>query len=457
MGAPSKRARKVRNAAEFDVARLTRALTPPRTSASVYAWTLAEIFSARDAQMRGQFAIAARLAESLRTDDALFVAYENRLAPQRCIKVELCAAPGARGAPIAAEAEALFGQAGVGIHPDTISDIHGCLVNHGVAFAVNVATPREDGSRVDFELRAWPIEFVRWDAYQRCFMARVEPTDLVPGETTYAGEVPIVHGDGRWVVFRKNEIEPFKSGALVAAALVWARHAYAIRDWAKSSIAHGSAKVVGELPTGVALQSADGTLTPEALAFADLLSGFANSDSFAGIRPAGSKSEFVTNTSTAWQVFAELVRNGEQAAARVYLGTDGALGSVGGAPGVDIQTLMGVAATLVEGDLRCIERGLLTGTIEPWCAVNHGDSSLAPKRRYLLADADADAARAAMSARRAAFFADIAAARENRFDITQSYVDEVAKMHGVDAPSLPPQSAPVAAPVAAPPALRSVT
>lgn len=74
MGAPSKRARKVRQAAEFDVTRLRAALRSPVSTGYVYAWTLAEIFAARDAQMRGQFALAARLAESMRTDDALAVA-----------------------------------------------------------------------------------------------------------------------------------------------------------------------------------------------------------------------------------------------------------------------------------------------------------------------------------------------------------------------------------------------
>ena len=161
MGAPSKRARKVRAASEFDVARLRAALASPKDGSAVYSWTLAEIFAARDQQMRGQFARPARLAESMRTDDALFVAYDNRLAPQRCIKVEIKPAAGARGASIAKEAEALFGQNGVRIHPDAIADVHGCLVNHGIAFAVNTATLRDDGSRFDVEMHAWPRKYWR--------------------------------------------------------------------------------------------------------------------------------------------------------------------------------------------------------------------------------------------------------------------------------------------------------
>ena len=436
MGAPSKRARKIRQASEFDVARLRGVLGSPRSSSAVYSWSLEDIFAARNAQMRGQFAIAARLAESTRTDDALYVAFCNRLAPQRCIKTEIVPAKGSRGASVAKEAEALFGAAGIGVKADTISDIHAALVNHEVAFGVNVTLPREDGTRVDIEHRAWPIEHVRWDETKRAFVTRLDPMCAAPGE---GPEATIVHGDGRWVIYKRYEVDPFKHGAIIPAALVWARHAFGLRDWARSSLTHGLAKTIGELPAGVPLQ-ADGALSADAAAFLELLLTIANSDLPVGIRPNGSKTEFISNSSTAWQVFNELVSNADKAAARIYLGTDGVLGAQGGAPGVDIESLFGVASTLVEGDLRCIERAIDTGVIEPWCAMNFGDSSLAPKRRYLLPDADADAARTSMATRRQAFFADVESARKNGFDITQAFINELAASHGVQAPLLPAAS-----------------
>lgn len=454
MGAPSKRARRTSVASEFDPARLAVALRQPRDGrGTINAWSLAQIFAAREAQMRGEFFLAARMAEQMRTDDALAVAYENRLAPQRCIETEIVPSGGARGAGVAKEADALFGPEGVGLHPDTRADIHGCLVNHGVAFATITALPRDDGSRVDFEINYWPIEYVRWDTFYRCFFARVDLTEIQTGELAAGqgyGEVPIVHGDGRWIVFGKHEVDPFKQeAALLPAALVWARHAFAIRDWAKASVAHGSAKIVGELPEGVPLQDAGG-LTSEAGAFLELLKAIGSSDSPVGIRPAGSKTEFVTNTSTAWQVWTQLVDNAEKAAARIYLGTDGVLGANGGAPGVDITALFGVASTKVRGDLAAIERGINTGAIEPWCAMNFGDSTLAPKMRYRAPDEEEAARGIEMQARRQAFFADIASARENGFDITQEYANQVAKAFGVDAPVL--KTAPAVAPTGAAPA-----
>lgn len=381
--------------------------------------------------MRGQFATAAALAASMRTDDALAVARSNRLAPQRCLPVEIVPVKGARGKAIASEAEALYGQNGGAISAGTAADINGSLVDHGVAFAYNVTTPRDDGTRIDFEVHYWPIEHVRWDETTRGYRTRVQ------GELS---ESPITHADGRWIIFQAHEHEPYKQeAAVLPGALVWARHAFAIRDWAKSSVAHGSAKVIGEMPAGVALQDANG-LTPEAAAMAELLRAIATSDAPVGIRPAGSKTEFLTNTSSAWQIFAELVTNAERAAARIYLGTDGTLGSVGGAPGVDVSQLFGVAATKVQGDLAAISRGLQTGSIDVWTAVNFGDSSLAPSRRYMIPDADEEAERASRGARLMAFFAAIDAARASGFVVDQKYADRLAEAFNVDAPSLPAET-----------------
>lgn len=459
MGAPSKRAKQVRAASEFSAESLRSILAPPNSS-GVYSWSLAEIMAARDAQMKGQFAKPAKLAASMRTDDALAVARANRLAPQRCIQVEIVPAKGARGKSIASEAEAIYGQDGVGIAPGTIADIHGCLVDHGVAFAYNVTTPRDDGSRVDVEVRYWPIEHVRWDETARCYKTRIGSYGWPSQRANASGigeEVEIVHGDGRWIIFSSHEYAPYQQdAAILPGSLVWARHAFAIRDWAKSSVAHGSAKVIGEMPMGVALQSAPNTPTPEAAAFADLLRAIATSDSPVGIRPAGSKTEFLTNTSTAWQIFAELVQNAEKAAARIYLGTDGTLGSQGGAPGVDVQALFGVASTKVQADLHAIQRGLQTGSIDIWAALNFGDNKFAPTRRYMIPDADADADREATAKRRTAFFADIKAAEDGGFEITQKYVDTVAASYDIEPPKLLEVLDTVAEAPASTPALRSV-
>lgn len=453
MGAPSKRAKRIRTAKEFDLGRLEARLRMPRDGRTIIdAWSLGEIFDARDEQMLGQFVRPSRMSEMMKTDDALAVAMWNRLAPQRCIPVEMEPVRGARGENVACEADALYGANGIGIHAEVLADIHACLVDHGVAFAAIDATPRDDGSRVDLEMRYWPIEYVRWDPVFRVFKARADPNTVQPGdipenpynEYGFVGGywIPVVHGDGRWIIFKQHDLEPFrKDAAILPAALVWARHAFANKDWAKASKAHGSAKVIGELPAGVPLQSASGALSPEADAFVELLRAVGRDESPVGIRPAGSKTDFLTNNSTAWQVFSELVNNAEKAAARIYLGTDGTLGSQGGAPGVNIEALFGVADTKVRGDLECISRGINTGLIEPWCAINFGDSKLAPKRKYLVPNDDEQALKDDYSKRNDAFYKALVDAKQAGLQLNPVYIAELATDYGVRVPDLlaPPQ------------------
>lgn len=446
--AATKRARKIRKGDEFNAARLAQALKTPLHTTDAGTWSLAQIYSARDQQLRGQFAEPARLAAAMRTDDALFTAYENRLAPQRALAVEIVPAKGARGEAIAKEAEALFGQDGIAISAATSADINGCLANHGVAVAYCVDTPRPDGSRVDKTVTYWPIEFVRWDEVNRCLMAEV----LDPPESEIAAHpeipmrgafwIPIVHGDGRWIVFQKHEYEPWTQEAcILAGAVVWARHAYGNRDWAKGSGAHGNAKVVGKMPEGFSISDESGNLTVDAKAFLALLQALVSPDSPAGIAPFGSSVDYIANSSTAWQVWAELVKNAEKAAARIYLGTDGMLGSVGGAPGVDITQLFGVATTKVQGDLGALERGFLTGAIEPWCATNFGDSSLAPQRRYVIPDPDAAQVVKEYGERSAAFHEDVAKRKENGYVLDQTTITALAEKYDVIVPTLPAEQA----------------
>lgn len=460
MGRRSKKAEKVRKGLEFDLTRLARKLEAPTPIDSAHAWTLEQIRLARDNQLVGIFQQPVRMAAAMRTDDALFTAWRNRLAPQSAISVKLKPANDSPAAlRIANEAEGLFGPEGIGVTADTLAGINGTLANHGVAVGIVTATPREDGSRVDFSMVEWPLEWVRWDPLRRCLVTQVDPEQdestikaeervskaLAAAAThpfaqaVFRTEIPIVHGDGRWVIFQKHAEKPWQQEACVLpAAMVWARHAFAARDWTKGSKAHGDAKVIGELPEGIALADEEGNASPEAAAYLKLLQALIGSDAPVGIAPAGSKTQFIANTSTAWQVWQELMLDAKKSAARIYLGTDGTLGAQGGAPGVDISALFGVATTIVQGDLGCIERALLTGLIEPWCATNFTDSRLVPRRVYLIPDPDADRKHEAHAKRAAAFHAEIDAYKKAGFVLDQDTVNRIAAANGIDAPILAP-------------------
>lgn len=417
---------RTRTANEFKGGAFVQARRRDQTRVS---WSLESIRTARDAQLRGDFSLPVQLARAMRTDGALFVAYSNRIAPQSAIATKLVPCDNVRGAAVARKAtQSVF------VPGTLLKSIQGTLANHGLAVGYVLHEANEDGTRVDFRLTEWPLEHVRWNNSEEQLQT-----------TTREGiRENIVHGDGRWVVFRKTFEQPWQQEACVLpAALLWAMHTEAAQDWAGASRSHGQPKLVGELPAGVAMQvkATDGTiiLTPEALAFSSMLQDLVSGDVGAGVRPAGAKTDLLANGSTAWQVFSELMNNTEKIAARIYLGTDAILGSVGGAPGVDIATLFGVASTILQGDFTAIEQGLNTGVYQPWTAVNEGDSRYAPSFRYQLPDPDAAEKSAENSAKLDRLFAALDKYAANNMTIDQGVVNRLAALIGLepgDAPAL---------------------
>jgi hypothetical protein len=395
------------------------AIAAPRRESPITSWSVESIRAARDAQLRGDFKMPVKLAAAMRTDDSLFIAYHNRIAPQAAIATELRAAPGARGEPIKNKAmtSCIVGRG-------TLQGICGTLADHGIAIGYIEKSVNDEGTRIDYRLTEWPLEHVKYNESTEQLETRVKdggPTEI------------ITHGDGRWVVFKKFAVKPWTQEACVLpGALMFAVHAESIKDWAAAANSHGQAKIVGELPEGVALQDDDtGQLTQEARAFLQMLQDMVSGEVGAGIRPAGAKTDFLSNGSTAWQVFSEIVNNREKAAARIYLGTDAILGSVGGAPGVDIAQLLGVATSKIQGDFTCIEQALRTGFYEPWCAENEGDSRYAPTLVYLLPDADAAKKTAEYDDNLTKLLARIKEMKEQGMVIDQDVIDRLAARYNV--------------------------
>ncbi len=407
-----------------------------------FAWSIQQIRETRDAQLRGHFRMPVRMAEQMRTDDAIFVAYHNRIAIQNAILATL------QPANLSTRARAVHKKAAgsVQISRAVLSSIHGTMADHGIAIGYVERQVVGGGARVDFKLTEWPLEHVRWNH-------SVEQL-----ETAVRGglRVPIVHGDGEWVVFRKFYSLPWTQEAcILPAAFVWAAHANGVRDWAQTSTSHGQAKVIGQLPQGVALGTVN-ALGPEAAAFLNMLQDVMSGDAGVGLMPNGATAQFLANASTAWQVFKELLESREKAAARIYLGTDAILGSVGGAPGVDIATLFGVASTKLQGDFEAIEQALRSGVYEPWTAVNEGDSRLSPFWTYQLPDTDAARKSDEQAKKRANLMATIKDHRDQGFEVTQDLVNQLAAELGVNpAPRLRLVTAPIVSQPAAsaPPAL----
>lgn len=396
-----------------------------RRDNAVYTWDLASIRAARDCQLRGEFQRAVALAAALRTDAAAFSAYHNRIAPHAALATRLVAAPGARGLPTRNRAAS-----SVIVARTTLQGLVGTMANHGIAIGYNEQEASRDGSRIDFRLTEWPLEHVQWNSSLQQLETSVD----------FGGQrEPIVHGNGRWTVFRKFEVEPWRQEAcILPAALMWAGHATAMKDWAAATTAHGQSKIVGELPEGWTLRDDAGNLTSEAAAFLEMLQDLVSGEVGAGVKPHGSNVAFVANGSNAWQVFKELATDIEKAFARIYLGTDAIMGSVGGAPGVDIAQLFGVATTKVQGDCTALEEGLRVGVYEPWTAINEGDSRNAPRLVYDLPDPDEQQQATNYDARLSALLARVKDLKEGGYVVEQPEVDSLARYYKVDAPQLAP-------------------
>lgn len=428
--APEKRERikdRLRKRDEFAASAAAPARAPRRDRA-VFSWSLEMIRKARDAQMMGKFATPVALARAMRTDDALFTAYHNRIAPQNAIEAKLTAKPGDRGERAKARAAISC------IAPrDVIAGLTGTLANHGIAIGYVQQEVNDEGTRVDFKLTEWPLEFVEWDVSRECLTTRVKDAPY---------RVPIVHGDGRWIVFRKFSVDPWTQEAcVIPGAILWFAHMSGVRDWAAASTSHGQAKIIGELPGGITLRDEHGNLTPEAQKMLDMLQDIVSGDSGAAVQPAGAKTTFLSNGSTAWQVFKELVLDRKKASAYIYLGTDATLGAQGGAPGVDISALFGVATTKIQGDFAALEEGLRTGLYEPWAAMNYGDSAYAPMIVFAMPDIDAETQVQQLDKRRTAFFAALAKYKENGMVVNQIVIDKLALEYRIDPPQLMPTAA----------------
>ena len=435
---------RARVADEFRPGELLRPVRAPMQWSEAYSWSLEAIMSARDQQMMGQFSYPVRLASAMRTDDALAVAYRARVAPARALGVKLKPAPGNRGERVAAEAEPLFGSDGVSCTRETVADIVGTFANHGVSVGFNSWTARDDGSRLDLVHQCWPLEFCSWDPIGRTLYTLVDANYAGPPSSSRRGSnyVDITHGDGVWTVYQSiGDVaaggQPWtKDAAILSGALVWGRHAFGERDWAMGSGSQANAKIVGELPEGVPLQSTDPTTgavstSAEAAYFLALMRDIVSPDCTYGIKPNGAGLEWMTNMSRSFEVWERLCLSAEKAASRIYLGTDAILGSQGGAPGIDIAALFAIASTILQADLSAFEKGFREGALAPWAAVNFGSSELAPRRLYIVPDPDAQTVKEQQQKNEAAFTAASVARRSAGLEVTQETVDELAERYCV--------------------------
>lgn len=421
-------ARARRKLPDLDQLRRARPATDdylPRT-VGLGEWRMPRVLAVRNEQARGVFREPALLLRSAKTDPAVFAALLNRIAPQMCLEitVEPCAdvpyAARARAARALADAKKQFVGDESAISPAFRAEINETLAIHGVAFAQNVWLPRKDGTQVDVRLEVFPIEFVRW-------------FEIAPdgGKGFYALVlqgvwIPIVHGDGQWVVITTRELEPWTFGAMMPLAALWADRAFAVNWRGQSARSHGDSKWIGTLPAGVKTTDAGGVALINEM---DQLYELQRSM----IKPFGSVVERDEAMSQNWQIFRDIIASDNADVFKILTGQEPRGDS---SQRLSIAQLFGVSQDVVGSDVGAMARGINTGTVRPWSARNYGRIDLVKGIRWLMPDPEEDARIKSIADRTDSFNDQIEAFRKNGFSVTQDLVNALAKTYRIHAPPL---------------------
>lgn len=404
----------------FDAGLLQREAVKSRSRPSgLYAWDYDALRSARDQQVRGLFRRPAELARSLKTDAAIYATLLNRLAPHRGLPRQITTKRklSELGRAILDECSATFAvETSTSLPLGVIADDLEKLVLHGLSVSQIYWAPREDGSRLDAFVEAWPQGALERD-----------PTTYELFALTETGRVKVVHGDGRWLVHSAFSDRPEQWGAVVPLALLWPDRAFSVRDRSRNSESHGDDKWLGEMPEGVPIDSPQGQALLEQM---EMLYEARR----AMIRPYGSKVERSEAMSQNWQIFKEIIDADSRDIQRILLGQDGTMSNSGGNY-IKSWGLFGVRNDIVEGDLTTLGSTYSTGLLRPWSLVNFGRWDRL-RFEWVMPDADQDARFESNGKRIDAFNKACREMRENGFVLDQPAVERLARSFGIDAPTL---------------------
>jgi hypothetical protein len=412
---------------------------PPLTLSS---WDISRIREARDAHVLGQFQASAVLADALMTDGRIYQATTQRIGPPLGIAREVIGGSRWNGKGLTETVrvgvqEILLGPGPApALGPATLAPIFLSLAVMGVCILQVIRRPRADGSRIDVELRPWPLQQAYWNEAIRRYV--LFSTD---------GPIEVTPNDGKWIVIEPWGPRSFKLGAIRALALLWADRAYAQRDRSNHSAAHGSVNIVGTLPEGVKVRS------PEGAAFRDAVRLLQQARSGI-ILPDGSKVAPFEPQTQASKIFDSIIDSDNGDIALCLLGI---------LPGGDgtykpIPQLDGVRYDLVRLDIGAAESQLQTGLVRPVTAWNWGDDpELVPAYRWLVPDPREIERVDAEARHHAALSTTLQAYRGAGLLVDQPLVNRLAARFGISpAPLLdpnPPQPAAAAPdPFAPPPA-----
>jgi hypothetical protein len=223
-------------------------------------------------------------------------------------------------------------------------------------------------------LKPYDARYLRWDSRRRLWVVR-----------TAAGEVDIVPGGRRWVLYAPScsgtpdgDERPWMYGAWRACGRPWLLKYLALSDFGQHSATHGSPIRTADYDVALA----DGGKAPERGVRNDLCSALADIGAdTAIIPPPGMKLRLMEATAKTWEMFPA---QADMAAREIVIAITGQSSSTEIVQGQDTgATLHGIVRQdLIEADAQTLSTCLHDQSLVDYAALNFGTSALAPWPRW---------------------------------------------------------------------------
>lgn len=249
---------------------------------------------------------------------------------------------------------------------ETLGELLRWAVMLGVAVAEVIWEQDRSGAWVP-RLRPWhPMHiYWRWDLRQYTVI-------------TQEGVVPILPGDGKWVVLTYARTRSWMRGAVRCLGLEDAVRTYAVRDWARYSEKHGFPVIGLKVPLGSSETAETRDMVDEVMSLgSEGLIVLPQSER----QGASYDATLIEPRDTAWQAFERLIERCDADVSLAILGQN-LTSEVTGGSFAAAQVHDRVRTDYLEADSALIASALRAQLAVPWAQFNYGRPELAPTARW---------------------------------------------------------------------------
>lgn len=249
---------------------------------------------------------------------------------------------------------------------ETLGELLRWAVMLGVALAEVVWEQDRSGAWLP-RLRPWhPMHlYWRWDLRQYTVV-------------TQEGVIPILPGDGKWLILTYARTRSWMRGAVRCLGLEDAIRTYAVRDWARYSEKHGFPLVGLKVPMGSQETAETRGMVEEVMALGSEGLLVLPQSERAG---ASYDATLIEPRDTAWQAFERLIERCDADVSLAILGQN-LTSEVTGGSFAAAQVHDRVRTDYLEADSALLASAIRAQLAVPWAQFNYGRPELAPLTRW---------------------------------------------------------------------------